>query len=302
MKKIFALLAFAVALTVVFSSCKPDDEIYKTKCQIYKVWYLSNVGDPNEVWQYSDRGNLLTSITVDSTEVYDFTYNKDKTVASILHKGNDYTETIEMTYTDRLVDKMVYKVNDTIRQEITFTRDEETTRISKIEEIFDKTFYAQYNIFKKSGFYSRFIDDPMKVCSMMRESGQKDLVLHCTKEITYDPGKREKEYNNIAKVVETYPDLQQQIVRTYTYDPETYNPYYGLTFAFSGYKGYYLNNKLTESEEIWISGALSRVTNYTYDYSGMNYLNDKAFPRQFITRSSAENNIPRNTYILYRIK
>lgn len=301
MKKVFALLACAALLTTLFSSCKPDDELYKTKCQIYKVWNLSNVGDPDEVWQYSEKGNLLTTITVDSVEVYKFNYNKDKTVESIQHDGVDYNEKIEITYTDRLVDKMVYKVNDTIRQEITFTRDEETTRITDIEELFDKSFYAQYNIFKKSGFYSKFIGDPMEVCAMMRENGAKDLVLHCTKKIVYEQGENKK-YENIAMVVETYPDLQQEIIRTYTYDLETYNPYYGLTFAFAGYKGYYLNNKLTETEEIRTHGQVSRVINITYDYSGINYLNSKGFPRQFITRSSAENNIPRNTYILYRIK
>lgn len=301
MKKVFALLAFAAAITVVLSSCKPDDELYKTKCQIYKIWNYSNVGDPDEVWQYSDKGNLLETITIDSVEVYNFNYNKDKTVASILHVGKDYTETIEMTYTDRLVDKMVYKVNDTVRQEITFTRDEETTRIVKIEELFDKSFYEQYNIFKKSGFYAKFVGDPMRICNMIRENGAKDLVLHCTKKIVYDPGEKEK-YENIAMIVEDYPDLRQTITRTYTYDPESYNPYYGLSFAYAGYKGYYVNNKLTETEELRTSSQVSRVIYYSYDYSGMNYLNAKAFPRQFITRSSAENNIPRNTYILYRIK
>lgn len=296
MKKYFSFIILAAFCVVALSSCKPDDEIYNRKCKISKIWYLSNVGPANEVYTY-DKKHVLTNITIDSLETYDFTYNKDKTVSEIVHKGKDYTEKIEMTYTDRLVDKIVYSVNDTTRQEVTFTRDEETTRITKISEMYDKSFYDRFSILNKSSLYRKFMGDPTRVVEMIRESGAKDLVLHCEKTITYDPGEKEK-YENIASVVEVYPDLRQEITRTYQYDVESFNPFYGLPYAYADYAGYYLNNKLVETETIKTAGVISREIVYTYNYTGQHYMNDKKFPRQF-TKTSSENNIPRNTYILY---
>lgn len=299
MKKIFALVAFVAALTAVFCSCKPDDEIYNPQCQISKIWYLSNVGDPDEVYHYDDKG-VLTSIVIDSVETYEFTYNKDKTVANIHHVGKLFTEDIALTYTDRLVDKMVYTANDTVRQEITFRRDEETTRITNIDEMYDKTFYDFYNILsknKKTQFYNRFIGDASNVVEMMRESGAKDLTLRCAKTIVYAPGEKEK-YENIDSVFEVYPVLRKEVIRTYKYDTETYNPFYGLQYAYAGYAGYYLNNKLEETETTMIAGSWSKHITYKYSYEGVHFMNAKKYPRQFITISS-ENNVPRNTYILY---
>ena len=296
MKKYFSFIILAAFCVVALSSCKPDDEIYNRKCKISKIWYLSNVGPANEVYTY-DKKHLLTNITIDSLETYDFTYNKDKTVSEIVHKGKDYTEKIEMTYTDRLVDKIVYSVNDTTRQEVTFTRDEETTRITNINEVYDKSFYDRFSILNKSSLYRKFMGDPTRVVEMIRESGAKDLVLHCEKTITYDPGEKEK-YENIASIVEVYPDLRQEITRTYQYDVESFNPFYGLPYAYADYAGYYLNNKLVETETIKTAGVVSREIVYTYNYTGQHYMNDKKFPRQF-TKTSSENNIPRNTYILY---
>ena len=296
MKKYFSFIILAAFCVVALSSCKPDDEIYNRKCKISKIWYLSNVGPANEVYTY-DKKHLLTNITIDSLETYDFTYNKDKTVSEIVHKGKDYTEKIEMTYTDRLVDKIVYSVNDTTRHEVTFTRDEETTRITNINEVYDKSFYDRFSILNKSSLYRKFMGDPTRVVEMIRESGAKDLVLHCEKTITYDPGEKEK-YENIASIVEVYPDLRQEITRTYQYDVESFNPFYGLPYAYADYAGYYLNNKLVETETIKTAGVISREIVYTYNYTGQHYMNDKKFPRQF-TKTSSENNIPRNTYILY---
>ena len=296
MKKIFTLVAFVAALTIVFSSCKSKDEIYHPKCKISKIWYLSNVGDPDEVYHYNEKG-LLTSITVDSVETYDFTYNKDKTVANIQHVGKHYTETIDMTYTDQLVDKIVYKVNDTTRQEISFYRDEETARITHIEEIYDKAFFEYYELMGKSKLYRTFVGDPTGVCEMMRQSGAKDLVLHCNKKVYYAPGEKEK-YENIDSIVEIYPDLRQEVIRKYTYDLESFNPFYGLPYAYTNYAGYYLNNKLTETEVTKTAGVVTRQILYTYNYVGTHFMNDKKYPRQF-TKTSSENNIPRNTYILY---
>lgn len=296
MKKYFSFIILAAFCVVALSSCKPDDEIYNPKCRISKIWYFSNVGPANEVYTY-DKKHVLTNITIDSLETYDFAYNKDKTVSEIVHKGKDYTEKIEMTYTDRLVDKIVYYVDDTVRQEVTFTRDEETTRITNIKEMYDKSFYDRFSILNKSSLYRKFMGDPTRVLELIRDNGAKDMTLHCEKTVTYDPGEKEK-YENIASVVEVYPDLRQEITRTYQYDVESFNPFYGLPYAYAEYAGYYLNNKLVETETIKTAGVVSREIVYTYNYTGQNYMNDKKYPRQF-TKTSSENNIPRNTYILY---
>lgn len=296
MKKLITLFAFVAAVVMTFTSCKPDNEIYNPKCKISKIWYRSDVYEPNEVYNYDDKG-VLTSITIDSAETFDFSYNKDKTVSRIVHKGKFYTETIDMTYTDRLVDKMVYTVDDTIRQEITFTRDEETTRITNIDETYEKAFFDRYYIIYRSKLYDAFFGNVKEVHEMARNYQGKALQIHCKKTITYDPGEKEK-YDNIQTIIEEYPDLRQVITRTYTYDLESFNPFYGLQFAYADYAGYYLNNKLTETEEVYTAGALTRSITKTYSYVGEHYMNDKKYPRQFITVSS-ENNVPVHTYILY---
>lgn len=297
MKKIFVFIAFMAAFVTIFNSCKPKNEIYNPACKISKIWYRSDVYEPNEVYNYDNKG-LLANITIDSTEIYSFTYNKDKTVAQIVHEGEFYTETIDMTYTDQLVDKMVYSIDDTIRQEITFYRDEETQRIIKIEETYEKAFFDRYYIIYRSLFWNRYIGCDNDRLEEIALNGSKNLQLHCTKTITYSPGEKEK-YENIESIQEEYPDLRQVIKRTYTYDVESYNPFYGLQFAYAGYSGYYLNNKLKETEEVYTGGVLTRNIIKTYSYEGEHYMNDKKYPRQFITTSS-ENNIPIHTYILYR--
>ncbi|MCQ2284902.1 MAG: hypothetical protein MJZ57_08380 [Bacteroidales bacterium] len=297
MKKFFALLALVAALVVTFTSCKPDDEIYNPQCKIRKIWYRSDVYAPNEVYNYDSKG-MLTNITIDSAETFDFMYNKDKTVSRITHVGEFYTETIDLTYTeDRLVTKMVYTVDDTVRQEIVFTRDEETTRITKIEETYEKAFFDRYYILYRSKLYDAFMGDINTIHQLAKSADSKDLQLHSVKTITYAPGEKEK-YENIESIVEEYPDLRRVVTRTFTYDPESFNPFYGLQFAYAKYAGYYVNNKLKETEEVKTAGVVTRYEEKTYSYEGEHYMNDKKYPRQFITISS-DNNIPIHTYILY---
>ncbi len=298
MKKYAFLLAMAAVLTVFFSSCKPDDEIYNPKCKISKIWYYSNSDwdHPNVTFLYG-KHDVLDSIRLDSTTTFSFEYNKDKTVSKIVNAQPDYTEKIEITYTDRLVDKMVYTVDDIVRKEITFKRDEETTRITDIEEVYDKDFYESFQYQKKSMLYNMFLGNADEAHEWIQRIPTKDLMVHCTKKITYDPGKKEK-YENIAEIVEFYPNLNQEIVHTYTYDPETYNPYYGLQYAYADMSGYYVNNVLQEVQTVKTNGVQTKYVVYTYNYSGENFINNKKYPRQF-TRTSSENNIPRNIYILY---
>jgi len=296
MKKCLFMIALAFVAICTLNSCKPDEEIYDPTCKISKIWYRSDVGDPSEVYNYDEK-NALTSITIDSTGSFDFTYNKDKTVSQIVHKGEYYTEKIDITYTDRLVNKMVYTVNDTIRQEIEFTRDEETQRIKNMNITYDKAFFDQYAILNKCSLYNRYVGNIKEVHNMMKNASTKALTVRCKTTITYAEGDKKK-FNNIDNVIEEYPDLQQVITRTYTYDEETYNPFYSLQYAYAGYAGYYLNNKKTETMVVKTAGVVTRQINIKYSYEGTHYMNDKNYPRQFITTSS-ENNVPIHTYILY---
>ena len=296
-KSVFILAAVAV-LAMCFSSCKPDDEIYNPKCKISKIWYYSNSDwdNPNVRFVYGKK-DVLDSILVAPDATFRFEYNKDKTVSRIVNEQPDYTEDIEITYTDRLVDKMVYTVDGVVRKEITFKRDEETTRITDVEEVYDKEFYESFQYQKKSLLYNTFLGDADVAHEWIQRIPTKDLMVRCTKKITYDPGEKEK-YLNISQIVEYYPNLNQEITRVYTYDTETYNPYYGLQYAYADMSGYYVNNVLKETQTVKTNGVQTKYVEYTYNYSGENFINNKKYPRQF-TRTSSENNIPRNIYILY---
>lgn len=296
-KSVFILAAVAV-LALCFSSCKPDDEIYNPKCKISKIWYYSNSDwdNPDVRFVYGKKG-VVDSVVLATEETFRFEYNKDKTVSRIVNEQSKYTEDIEITYTDRLVDKMVYSVDGVVRKEITFTRDEETTRITEIKEVYDKEFYESMQYQSKSKLYNAFLGDADAAHEWIQRVPTKDLTVHCTKKVEYDPGEKEK-YENIAKVVEFYPNLNQEITHVYKYDTETYNPYYGLQYAYMDLSGYYVNNVLKEEMTVKTNGVQTKYVEYTYNYSGENFINKKKYPRQF-TRTSSENNIPRNIYILY---
>ena len=298
MKKFFFWLAFAATMTIMFSSCKPDDEIYNPQCKISKIWFFSDSDwdNPNVTFLYDKKGVLDSIRLIDGT-VFTFEYNKDKTVSKIFNATPKYTESIEIAYTDRLVDKMVYTVDGVVRKEITFQRDEETSRITKIEENYDKEFYESMIYQNKSALYNTFLGNADETHAWISQVPTKDLIVRCIRTIHYDPGKHKK-YDNIDSVREFYPSLNQEIIRTYTYDVESYNPYYGLSFAYAEYAGYYLNNILKETQRVMVNGTQTKYIEYTYDYSGDNFLNKKKYPRRF-TKTSSENNIPRNTYILY---
>ncbi len=293
-----------VIVTAAFTSCKPDEEIYNPNCKISKIWYRSDVGSPNEVYVYDDKGKQLQQIVVDSLYSYDFTYNKDNTVSKIVHVGEDYTESVDLQWTDRLLDKMTYTIDGTVRLEYTFHRidnkkDKAFSRIDYVEEMYDREFYDQYfwkN--KKHPLYDKVFGNYEQIAEISQKSESKDLMMYSVKRFTYDPGKH-KHYENIATYVEEFPIAQTVVTHTYTYDVESYNPFYGLPFAYADMKGYYLNLPLTEHVETVIAGQLSKVVDITYSYEGLHYMNDKHYPRQFVTVSS-ENNVPTHTYILYK--
>ena len=291
-------------LATAFTSCKPDEEIYDPTCKISKIWYRSDVGSPNEVYVYDSKGKQLEQIVVDSLYSFTFSYNKDKTVNKIVHVGEDYTESIDFAWTDQLVDKMTYTIDGAVRLEYTFHRhtdkkDPAKGRIDYIEEMYDREFYDQY--FWKSNrhpLYDKVFGNYEQIADIMAKSDSKDLMMYSVKRFTYDPGKH-KNYENIIQYVEEFPIAQTVVTHTYQYDINSYNPFYGLPFAYADMKGYYYNLPVSEHVETVVANNLSKVVDITYSYEGLHYMNDKHYPRQWVTVSS-ENNVPTHTYILYK--
>lgn len=306
MKKYLIPLLLVAFLVTALTSCKPDEEIYDPTCKISKIWYRSDVGSPNEVYVYDNKGKELQQIIVDSLYSFNFSYNKDKTVSKIVHEGEDYTETIDFQWTDRLVDKMTYTINGTVRLEYTFHRndnkkDKAFGRIDSIEAMYDLAFYDSLFIEPrnlKHPLYDHVFGNYREIAEVAAKSNSKDLRMYSKKYITYDPGKKEK-YENISKYVEVFPITQKVVTHTYQYDLNSYNPFYGLPFAYAGLAGYYLNLQTAEHIETEVAGSLSKVEDIVYNYEGLHYMNDKHYPRQFVTTSSI-NNIPFHTYILYK--
>ena len=308
MKKYLIPLLLVAFLVTAFTSCKPDQEIYDPVCKISKIWYRSDVGSPNEVFLYDDKGKQLQQIVVDSLYSFDFSYNKDKTVSKIVHNGVNYTETIDLQWTDRLVDKMTYQVDGAVVLEYTFYRnsnekDKAFGRIDSIEVMYDGVFYDPYfddisNRNLKHPLYDKVFGDYKEIAEVFTHNESKDLRMYSVKKFTYDPGEKEK-YENISKYVEEFPIVQRVVTHTYQYDLNSYNPFYGLPFAYADMAGYYVNLKTAEHIETVVAGNLSKVEDIVYQYNGIHYMNDKGYPRQFVTISS-ENNIPIHTYILYK--
>ena len=291
-------------LATAFTSCKPDEEIYDPTCKISKIWYRSDVGSPNEVYVYDSKGKQLEQIVVDSLYSFTFSYNKDKTVSKIVHVGEDYTESIDFAWTDQLVDKMTYTIDGAVRLEYTFHRhtdkkDPAKGRIDYIEEMYDREFYDQYfwkN--KRHPLYDKVFGNYEQIADIMAKSDSKDLMMYSVKRFTYDPGKH-KNYENIIQYVEEFPIALTVVTHTYQYDINSYNPFYGLPFAYADMKGYYYNLPVSEHVETVVANNLSKVVDITYSYEGLHYMNDKHYPRQWVTVSS-ENNVPTHTYILYK--
>ena len=293
-------------LVTSLTSCKPDEEIYNPTCKISKIWYRSDVGDPNEVFIYDSKGKQLQQIVVDSLYSYDFTYNKDKTVSKIVHVGELFTEAIDFKWTDQLVDKMTYTVDGQVKAEYVFHRhtgkkDPDKGRIDYIETTCDRAFYDSLFTNPKSlrhQLFCKVFGDNREMAEAVVKSGSKDLQIYSIRRLTYDPGKH-KDYNNISSYVDSIPAELTVFRHTLTYDVTSYNPFYGLPFAYAGLSGYYLNLPLTEHIEKYVANQLAKVEDITYSYEGLHYMNDKHYPRQFVTVSS-ENNVPTHTYIVYK--
>lgn len=304
MKKYFLPLFVMALLAVGFSSCKPDEEIYNPSCKISKIWYPSESGDPNEVYIYNEKTKDLEKIVVDSVYSFDFTTNKDHTVSKIVHVGEKFTEEIALQYTNRLVDKMTYSMDGEVRLEYTFHRidnkkDKAYSRIDSIEAMYDIQFFSDHFVNPKGNsdhpLFDKFIGNFDEIAELCRGSHSKALTtLYSVKRVTYAPGKHKK-YENIAQYEEVIPTQNTKVTHTFEYDESVYNPYYGLSYAYAGMAGYYKNFKTVEQIEKNVAGSISTVV-IGYECKLMN---EKGFPRHFVTKSS-ENNIPRNTFILYK--
>ena len=293
-------------LVTSLTSCKPDEEIYDPTCKISKIWYRSDVGAPNEVYVYDSKGKQLQQIVVDSLYSFDFSYNKDKTVSKIVHVGELFTEAIDFKWTDRLVDKMTYTIDGVVEAEYTFHRhtdkkDPAKGRIDYIETVANTAFYDSLFInpkVMKYPLFTKVFGLDQDIAEVVCKSDSKDLTTYSVRRFTYDPGKH-KDYDNISNYVEEIPGKLTVISHDLTYDVTSYNPFYGLPFAYAGVAGYYLNLPLTEHVEKYVANQLAKVEDITYSYEGVHYMNDKHYPRQFVTISS-DNNVPTHTYILYK--
>lgn len=290
MKKFIYSLALIV-LVIAFSSCGNNEEIYNPKtCKLYKIWDKSEVGDPTETFSYEK--NLLKTIDFfdesDSVHyMFDFQYNKDKTVSEISHETANYTEAIKIFYSDKLVCRMLYTMDDSLRMELLFQRDPETQKLVKIVEYYDMDYYHNFEAVNKSVFFDYFIgfNDVAEEYFLQNKGA---LSLHCNRDITYTE-------ENITKVVETYPEYNQVVTSNYTYIEESYNPYYGLNYAYKGLRGYSLYNVLSSDVTTTVNGSVTKQIFTDYEY----VLNDKLYPRRQIVRERPDADYPVNTYFLY---
>lgn len=293
MKKILYFVVFAT-LVSTFTSCNKDEDIYQPKQKLYKIWELSEVGDPDQTFFY-DKKNKITEIDaydpLDSVHYFfKFTYNKDNTVSAIEHSTLLYTEFVEIFYMDKLVRRMTYSMDGLPRMELLFERDVETDKITKITEYYDVDYFTHHDKIITAALYSRFIGANDLLSDLYKKNGAKALTLHCNRSISYTG-------DNITHVTEVYPEYSTKATLDYTFDTLSFNPYYGLPYTYKGLAGYSKNNKTSFYVTHFLNDNVMGEEYSTYEY----FLDKYNFPRRMITRKSPEN-IPFNTYFLYQLK
>ncbi len=292
MKKIVYFLVFS-SLIASFISCDKDEDIYQTKHKIYKIWEVSEVGDPDQTFVY-DKKDMLTSIDdyseADSAHYFfKFTYNDDKTVDVIEHSSALYTESVKIYYLNKLVQRMVYTMDGTVRMELVFNRDLESTKITRIVEYYDVNYFTGFEKIAKAPLYNRIIGSNEVVYNIYKKNGSKSLTLHCDRKITYTG-------NNITQVEEVYPEYSVRTTQLLAYDTLSFNPFYGLSYVYKGLQGYSVNNKLSNYTESFVNDNITEQVSISYQY----FLDDEKFPLRIITRESPDYT-PINTYILYQL-
>ncbi len=286
MKKSFIILSIAILFVSLLTSCK-HDEIYNPKCKISKIWFRSDVGDADQIFNYEKKD--LVSITLKDGLYYYFEYNKDHTVNKITHLNKfDIEESVQLTYVDKFLSKIEYTMNGALREEVKFVRDI-NDNISTVTTNYDREFFNSIDKILQSDFYRTFVGDNPELLKNLAKQEMKSLVLYSISIVTYD-----EKNHNITNVATTIPDYNIVSVTDYTYD-EGVNPYFGLSYVYANLKGYSKNNKVLEKCVTKIDGYISTdvTTSYEYQY------NDLQYPRRIITRASDNNNVPVNTYILF---
>lgn len=298
MKKLLFALFSGIVMSFLFASChKYEESMYnKSDYQIKYIWYKTNSGDPNETFNY-DKKKMLTSINILDTsdinyirmENFDFTYNKDKTVKSISHTSDGISETVSFSYLNRYVKYMTYSINGEIRMVSNFFRDDEkSAKITRITEIFDRQFFEDMQLLKKTVLFPKFVGNLERV-SDLATANTKELTLYCEKKITY-------EGENIVSIEESYPTLLKAITTTMTYG-DVLNPYYGLNYCYSNdLLGFSKNALASKTVTTYIDGVLSYTEQTDYQYTDIN--KDK-YPRMFTYTSSNNPGIHLRTYITY---
>jgi hypothetical protein len=292
MKKIVYLLFISV-LVFTLSSCNKDEDVYKTKHKIYKIWEISEVGDPDQTFTYN-KDNLITSIDdyheEDSTHYhFNFTYNKDNTVNNIEHSSSLYLESVQLYYMDKLVNRMTYSMNGQPRLELIFHRDPETTKITEIYEHYDVDFFTGFDKIASAPLFNSIIGLNDVVSAYYKNNTSKSLTLHCTRTIQFSG-------NNITKIHESYPEYSTEITQDLTYDTLSFNPFYGLPYTYKGLLGFSENNQISIYTLYFLNGVVTGDLSTSYQY----YLDDEKFPRRIVTKKSPDF-VPVSTYILYQL-
>lgn len=298
MKKLLFALFSGILMVLAFSSChKYEESMYnKSDYQIKYVWYKSNVGTPNETFSYGKKKMLEEITIIDTanvggirTESFVFTYNKDKTVQSITHENGEFTESVNFTYLNHYVKFMTYTINGQIRLTSNFFRDDEkAAKITKITEVYDRTFFEDMHLYNKTTLFNKFVGDQEKV-KELAAANTKSLTLYCTKIITYDG-------DNIVKIEESYPDIHKSITTVKTYS-DVLNPYYGLNYCYSNdLLGFSKNAMASKDVTTFYDETLTDEVITEYDYPDIN--KDK-YPRMFTQTSNKAPGVYFKTYITY---
>ena len=298
MKKVLFSLLSGILIILSLASCnKYEESMYnKSDYQIKYVWYKSNVGEPNETFVY-DKKKMLTEIDiVDSahvggirTEKFEFTYNKDKTVQSITHVNGEMTEEVSFAYVNRYVKFMTYKIDGEIRLTSNFYRDdEEAAKITRIVEIYDRSFFEDNQLYNKATLFNHFIGN-RATFEALAAANTKNLTLYGEKIITY-------EGDNIVSIEESYPDIHRSVTTVQKYG-DVLNPYYGLNYCYADdLYGFSKNMPTSKSVSTYYDGTLTNAENTEYQYKDVN--KDK-YPRMYTYSTERNPGVYFKTYITY---
>jgi len=141
--------------------------------------------------------------------------------------------------------------------------------------------------------YCKFLPVPIKFGTNERTEKERDAEGKIV-----EGGKEEKIVeDNIINITDQFPEFSTRVTYDYTYDTLSFNPYYGLPYAYNNLMGYSKNNRASE----YVVNYLNEY-NMGSQFTTFEYILDKyKFPRRAIRRSSPDN-IPFNTYYLYQLK